>query len=185
MLLFIPSATAVAVVRARFNTSHVTLYLYQFHSLKKLLLCFNTSHVTLYLLTKCEIRTFLNKFQYISCYSLSWYKTVYYPETITFQYISCYSLSPRKNSLSMGLVVSIHLMLLFIIGGNNIDLLISSFQYISCYSLSILVSAHMGARTGFQYISCYSLSKYCIQKLLQTEVSIHLMLLFIPFVYYV
>ncbi len=70
-------------------------------------------------------------------------------------------------------------MLLFIIGGNNIDLLISSFQYISCYSLSILVSAHMGARTGFQYISCYSLSKYCIQKLLQTEVSIHLMLLFI------
>ena len=128
-------------------------------------------------------------------------------EDAEFQYTSCYSLSSSASCFSFllpgfntshvtlyrckgprkcpGSLVSIHLMLLFIIGGNNIDLLISSFQYISCYSLSILVSAHMGARTGFQYISCYSLSKYCIQKLLQTEVSIHLMLLFIPFVYYV
>ncbi len=97
---------------------------------------FNTSHVTLYLLTKCEIRTFLNKFQYISCYSLSWYKTVYYPETITFQYISCYSLSPRKNSLSMGLVVSIHLMLLFIVLHVLKCSTLFWFQYISCYSLS-------------------------------------------------
>ena len=60
-----------------FNTSHVTLY----QAVHGRDLCgensFNTSHVTLYhhMLT---FRSYLYKFQYISCYSLSIYSRVFY-----------------------------------------------------------------------------------------------------------
>ena len=55
------------------------------------------------------------KFQYISCYSLSYFKTNRLQVFNMFQYISCYSLSFERESIRL-----------------NSD----SFQYISCYSLS-------------------------------------------------
>ena len=74
---------------------------------------FNTSHVTLYPY-KRRVRCKQNPFQYISCYSLS-------------RDCSC-------NCIT--LIVSIHLMLLFIIVLLFKVKFSTSFQYISCYSLS-------------------------------------------------
>ena len=60
-------------------------------------------------------------------------------QKIAFQYISCYSLSfwQNQNSMQLG-EVSIHLMLLFITGEDLRDYIGGKFQYISCYSLSYL-----------------------------------------------
>ena len=74
-----------------------------------------------------------------------------------FQYISCYSLSFAKEIL---------------------DIACKGFQYISCYSLS-QPGIGIDYATGFQYISCYSLSSIHLTTTLISEVSIHLMLLFI------
>ena len=53
-----------------FNTSHVTLYLLQQHCLAILIAGFNTSHVTLYRDYE-SLQRIAERFQYISCYSLS------------------------------------------------------------------------------------------------------------------
>ena len=122
-----------------------------------------------------------------------------------FQYISCYSLSGRSVRTNCSLNVSIHLMLLFIGQytspgytklyrfntshvtlypyDDTYDVVIHWFQYISCYSLSQedesydetgIVSIHLMLlfiitpvaedwdKRLFQYISCYSLSVYVL-----------------------
>ena len=99
------------------------------------------------------------------------------------------------------IVVSIHLMLLFIGHAQIQNAFNILFQYISCYSLSQKRFSLSCFCTGFQYISCYSLSLmvllsgflilsfntshvtlyrtlYC-QNRQSVLVSIHLMLLFI------
>ena len=120
---------------------------------------FNTSHVTLYLYAT-PLGIVIVAFQYISCYSLSInakFISSHKPVSIhlmllfivaadrfpvlvaAFQYISCYSLSSRYTKREQQ------------------ELL---FQYISCYSLSSLGEASTKEITGFQYISCYSLSGF-------------------------
>ena len=139
-----------------------------------------------------------------------------------FQYISCYSLSwSLQLPVLHNYLVSIHLMLLFIFKLRSVHLVSFSFQYISCYSLSPiayiipiqisfntshvtlhpgdlipfvpinLVSIHLMllficiligvllALAMFQYISCYSLSYASRTVYSMPYVSIHLMLLFI------
>ena len=97
--------------------------------------CFNTSHVTLYLYDM-SILALRQLFQYISCYSLSTKTESEGIDTDMFQYISCYSLSLTRpcffaafssfntshvtlypdcgRTASVYHLVSIHLMLLFI-----------------------------------------------------------------------
>ena len=71
--------------RTSFNTSHVTLYLWNVYQKWKLKLCLNTSHVTLYLASFSDI-TFPNVgfntshvtlylFQYFTCKCLSGFNT--------------------------------------------------------------------------------------------------------------
>ena len=114
---------------------------------------FNTSHVTVY------------RYQSYNClYQFS------------FQYISCYCLSTLRCVLCANLVISIHLMLLFILMPCNCCccrfyfntshvtvyleflctfLCIHSFQYISCYCLSVNGVYYHHSLPEFQYISCY------------------------------
>ena len=122
-------------------------------------------------------------------------------ELFTFQYISCYSLSMTKSKSRSSVVVSIHLMLLFIpvlpcqlarrtrVSIHLMLLFIRiilfgfwqslTFQYISCYSLSRNRYPGTCYCCGFQYISCYSLSNHSFCTVCLITVSIHLMLLFI------
>ena len=117
---------------------------------------FNTSHVTLYLSGKINA-TSGTLFQYISCYSLS--RSLLQRSCLYwFQYISCYSLSLRSGSARQQVLVSIHLMLLFIRFREGDKITFTLFQYISCYSLSEPCDCVIWKKTKFQYISCYSLS---------------------------
>ena len=113
MLLFIMKPIRLLRSSSNFNTSHVTVYLISdikpFKStiisihlmllfilslmmLRSFLSHFNTSHVTVY-------RNILS----VRCHS------------IIFQYISCYCLSSSKFPVITPIVISIHLMLLFIV----------------------------------------------------------------------
>ena len=141
--------------------------------------CFNTSHVTLY-----RRWTFQNRWQW------------------TFQYISCYSLSVYQRYYNSNIMVSIHLMLLFI------RFVITFFFEMVCFNTSHVtlyqdIVSWCGNSSLFQYISCYSLSQNSCRtedslmsfntshitlyrSLFRTSsdssiVSIHLMLLFIGF----
>ena len=86
-----------------------------------------------------------NRFQYISCYSLSAVRCRL-NSPLLFQYISCYSLSTYSAlRLATGM----------------------RFQYISCYSLSKQRTPVNDYLKSFQYISCYSLSTMeCYKELL-------------------
>ena len=140
-------------------------------------------------------------FQYISCYCLSTSADTV-AITIGFQYISCYCLSIINcNCDAKFILISIHLMLLFIEFSRAQKNLIPEFQYISCYCLSVIGNAAGFNVYIFQYISCYCLSRplhliplpfrgfqyiscYCLSKSLFVityllSISIHLMLLFI------
>ena len=75
--------------------------------------------------------------------------------------------------------VSIHLMLLFIRKASGWECYTELFQYISCYSLSQTGFGIQQAINAFQYISCYSLSRGIYLRGTGSNVSIHLMLLFI------
>ena len=141
-------------------------------------------------------------FQYISCYSLSFFapffsfylvcvsihlmllfigsKIEIASNLTTFQYISCYSLSNQSFSgTHVIILVSIHLMLLFITVYRLLHIWFPAFQYISCYSLSVSVSP---VNTDF---SCFNTSHVTLYPSANvslfyiSEVSIHLMLLFI------
>ena len=97
-------------------------------------------------------------FQYISCYSLSFWDGLGDYEPILFQYISCYSLSIKAAT------------------GQKITVV---FQYISCYSLSsgIAFSADNGACFNTSHVTLYQ--DWILQWVFCFQVSIHLMLLFI------
>ena len=119
-----------------FNTSHVTLYLAA--PLATIKYCLVSIHLMLLFISNGgHTRNLPHQFQYISCYSLSDFEGLGQSVQSTFQYISCYSLSPLVRSWEMQprsfqyiscyslsncaaispgcLIVSIHLMLLFIV----------------------------------------------------------------------
>ena len=95
MLLFIkiPSKTTGSYLQG-FNTSHVTLYRNEGDSSRPYIISFNTSHVTLYRVKPSELWS-LEKFQYISCYSLSFCELHPYSNKISFNtshvtlYLNC------------------------------------------------------------------------------------------------
>ena len=158
MLLFIENLDVItANLNLRFNTSHVTLYLFPINTKFLKEQCFNTSHVTLYpfpqntgqLLLRVSIHLML---LFIFCF----FSTS--DAAVPFQYISCYSLSLRHYTPVLSQ---------------------SKFQYISCYSLSNIIKLLNSLIITFQYISCYSLSGTKIAGIECVSVSIHLMLLFI------
>ena len=183
-----------------FNTSHVTLYL-EVHDKQKHCRSFNTSHVTLY---RCPNRTHSGHYGRFNTSHVTLYPMERrIAETVNkFQYISCYSLSQSLQFLRLDPVVSIHLMLLFICYSSIKIRHFVSFNtshvtlYLACvYPTApvITVSIHLmllfiflpdgyvTVTPSFQYISCYSLS-VCLRSILSPMlVSIHLMLLFIRF----
>ena len=137
-------------------------------------------YISCYSLSTTEIAEMaIDLFQYISCYSLSWKLQKYIIQTYMFQYISCYSLSlwintesalqirfntshvtlylyPAQQDRSL-MIVSIHLMLLFIYEFHT------EFHLPMRFNTSHVTLYHSEAyrkRTNstFQYISCYSLS---------------------------
>ena len=156
MLLFIGTACQIALGRNGFNTSHVTLYLMPLSFQIKYLKCFNTSHVTLY---QCGyvLATTVHGFQYISCYSLSKERKTRLTIPVSFNtsHVTLYPGGIQRSDY--GLIVSIHLMLLFIFVKCASDAVMRTFQYISCYSLSTCWKPCI-SEVKFQYISCYSLS---------------------------
>ena len=124
----------------RFNTSHVTLYHFSLEHLFIVWTRFNTSHVTLYPVNHSGFSS-LEKFQYISCYSLS-----------------------KKKLLSnMFFVVSIHLMLLFI---TKLYYIISHIKGFNTSHVTLYLSyfSDNAFYVQFQYISCYSLSPLPIKQ---------------------
>ena len=149
-----------------------------------------------------DLRDYIGgKFQYISCYSLSYLwqnraaldhvsihlmllfisgMVVFRKVWREFQYISCYSLSRKGMGYgTSGMRVSIHLMLLFIwlcLYKVSCGLM---FQYISCYSLSVMAGTQGTFRTSFNtsHVTLYPEAPWSGRS--ATSVSIHLMLLFI------
>ena len=114
MLLFIGIRSLFALVNKRFNTSHVTLY--RIWSAQRRCAAEVSIHLMLLFIKDIQNRSgqatlvsihlmllfigeeipyskFTVKFQYISCYSLSWWNTSIVCRSVMFQYISCYSLS--------------------------------------------------------------------------------------------
>ena len=101
--------------------------------------------------------------------------------TLVFQNISCYCLSCyclRYNLLSW---ISKHLMLLFIRSRKSSKFTSITFQNISCYCLSAAIRAGYSVKTAFQNISCYCLSSDDLLLRSSSQISKHLMLLFIIF----
>ena len=100
------------------------------------------------------------KFQYISCYSLSMIFQGITEDRKRFNtsHVTLY----RKKTICAICVdlVSIHLMLLFIKTEVCCALPALPFQYISCYSLSAFIQFSGNHMSSFQYISCYSLSPF-------------------------
>ena len=160
-----------------FNTSHVTLYL-EVHDKQKHCRSFNTSHVTLY---RCPNRTHSGHYGRFNTSHVTLYPMERrIAETVNkFQYISCYSLSQSLQFLRLDPVVSIHLMLLFITLRRAKWSKNCSFNtsHVTLYQCRILENSES---KPFQYISCYSLSTHRILISPRSmRVSIHLMLLFI------
>ena len=143
-----------------------------------------------------------DQFKYISCYCLSHYKNIPDGTQRAFKYISCYCLSQRRRVRRGGILIQIHLMLLFIKGWRKGRRLARPFKYISCYCLSmwrwtlprrwwhsntshVIVyrrKVHHGCnvRVVFKYISCYCLSDPAPTTRRRCHgIQIHLMLLFI------
>ena len=135
MLLFIVSDIVFYMQLFCFNTSHVTLYPLWLNFRRLSQKSFNTSHVTLY---RCPNRTHSGHYGRFNTSHVTLYPMERrIAETVNkFQYISCYSLSQSLQFLRLDPVVSIHLMLLFIDGMSGDAEIGASFQYISCYSLS-------------------------------------------------
>ena len=126
----------LCAVSSRFNTSHVTLYLWQQKQVH-LWNSFNTSHVTLYHWpifpgTHYSLVSIHHMLLFICSRQDS-------GENVPgFQYITCYSLSKKRVRKNTGRIL---------------------FQYITCYSLSTRYHGWWRRGKRFQYITCYSLSK--------------------------
>ena len=72
MLLFIGFRTETVISCIWVSIHLMLLFIPLLTSCKWYILCFNTSHVTLYLCKKEKTKEGVKKFQYISCYSLSY-----------------------------------------------------------------------------------------------------------------
>ena len=127
---------------------------------------FNTSHVTLYLFVRAPCRSTGRMFQYISCYSLSKTSNLcidillvsIHLMLLFILFIECKKIYRRK--------VSIHLMLLFIKTKSNMWEIIIKFQYISCYSLSQLFSSqsYPARRFNTSHVTLYQWEQMKIKK---------------------
>ena len=148
-----------SIDRFGFNTSHVVVYRQNCHKHRMVF------HVSIHLMLqfiglKPSKYRFIEKFQYISCCSLS------------YQAFFCTYCHCRFNTSH---VVVYHQPLKFVC-------CLIWFQYISCCSLSCNHRLWRPAGNTFQYISCCSLSGAESSPLLiSLQVSIHLMLQFIRY----
>ena len=108
-----PVPEMIYLPRDSFNTSYVTLYLQNKTHLEHQSFSFNTSHITLY-------RRNWKRRKKVTAVSihlmLLFIRTPAWPLEVNqrFQYISCYSLSRCRHRCCYIRSVSIHLMLLFI-----------------------------------------------------------------------
>ena len=99
MLLFIGFRTETVISCIWVSIHLMLLFIPLLTSCKWYILCFNTSHVTLYLCKKEKTKEGVKKFQYISCYSLSYVNKKDKSIIQMFQYISCYSLSNYTENI--------------------------------------------------------------------------------------
>ena len=120
-----------------------------------------------------------SSFQYISCYCLSYLRHVYshlslnfntshvtvylylhilLTRPLVFQYISCYCLSISGFLNAISMIISIHLMLLFI---SRPPFIPAQHHRISIHLMLLFINDAINevtTRLVFQYISCYCLS---------------------------
>ena len=137
MLLFIRFRSDTSESYGYFNTSHVTVYLIweSWPDRRKQI----SIHLMLLFISAPGIqRSVHRKFQYISCYCLSYAVKYNTPVVITFQYISCYCLSfcSSRTALEYKDFNTSHVTVYLddLLTGIYGDI----FQYISCYCLSRL-----------------------------------------------
>ena len=136
MLLFISGSNIKPRILENFNTSHVTVY----HDSNVEWITRNiiSIHLMLLFIAVSSFGTsFPVEFQYISCYCLSPPDHALAYLYASFQYISCYCLSCNPRLFLQNLMISIHLMLLFIFAASDRCFINKLFQYISCYCLSM------------------------------------------------
>ena len=141
-----------------FKTSHVIVYRSICRFLRIRLCNFKTSHVIVYLRIFLCFFLIVVSFQNISCYCLS---------LIFFPFFRCLCYFKTSHVI----VYLCFLVLQF--------LLSSTFQNISCYCLSIPDTDEAFEMVEFQNISCYCLSGYQAVCNCKSDISKHLMLLFI------
>ena len=96
---------------------------------------FNTSHVTVYLLSLPCVYSSTHISIHLMLLFIGWQQSIR-NDSKKFQYISCYCLSFLLHSESDSFLISIHLMLLFIDVAVSLNVPVKWFQYISCYCLS-------------------------------------------------
>ena len=135
-----------------FNTSHVTLYL-EVHDKQKHCRSFNTSHVTLY---RCPNRTHSGHYGRFNTSHVTLYPMERrIAETVNkFQYISCYSLSQSLQFLRLDPVVSIHLMLLFIL---DMTVLLFRSLFVSIHLMLLFIPRFIGFSSSNSF---YNTAKY-------------------------
>ena len=122
-------------------------------------------------------------FQYISCYCLSMIGLAKGDDHPVFQYISCYCLSSPLASIAVCKFISIHLMLLFIPKEKQDNRIEQIFQYISCYCLSDRSESATVSSTDISiHLMLLFITANIIQIYIICQISIHLMLLFIQVV---
>ena len=182
-----------------FNTSHVTVYqepekicttVWQFQyiscyclspsiGMSKHISCISIHLMLLFIGTNLVKKFNDMSFQYISCYCLSFTIASCYFFWIDFNtsHVTVYPISGFLNAMSI--IISIHLMLLFIPLFHCALRYHYIFQYISCYCLSRPSEWYVYIWSRFQYISCYCLSEKKHEWERIKSISIHLMLLFI------
>ena len=119
-------------------------------------------------------------FQYISCYCLSFWNIFIQIKQIVFQYISCYCLSILKAWYTTCVPgVSIHLMLLFIQNGDQVEWYDPRFNtsHVTVYLLRTTKQELQLHCFNTSHVTVYHIRQYRL--FLSCTVSIHLMLLFI------
>ena len=121
---------------SNFNTSHVVVYQVVPDTTAQIFY-FNTSHVVVYQEENTIYKRWVQKFQYISCCSLSRLIHQFCSIVFSFQYISCCSLSILFDGNVFGKVYFNTSHVVVYQGMNKEAIMkLCSFQYISCCSLS-------------------------------------------------
>ena len=137
MLLFIKFLpVAEDGIDMRFNTSHVTLYQHRRLSNTKPVRV-SIHHMLLFILTCAGLQgiLFLVSIHHMLLFIENQHR--YLASQNKFQYITCYSLSGNHKKEKRNRLVSIHHMLLFIGITYRLVVMVDKFQYITCYSLSL------------------------------------------------